>query len=142
MRPPGPKAAGTRTLLAPTGHQRGRHCDTLALALLRDAGLQQVASNARYQGGELDLVMLDRDASGRQLLVFVEVRYRRDPSFGGGAASVDARKRRKLITAAHLYLAAHPAWRDLPCRFDVVAASGDPDHPTLDWIRDAFRVGD
>lgn len=137
MRPP-----GTRTPGLPAGHERGRRCEALALQLLRDAGLQEVASNARYKGGELDLVMLDRDRLGRQLLVFVEVRYRRDPSFGGGAASVDARKRRKLIVAARLYLATHPAHRELPCRFDVVAASGDPDHPTLDWIRDAFRADD
>lgn len=110
--------------------------------MLRDAGLQHVAGNARYRGGELDLVMLDRDRLGHPLLVFVEVRYRRDASFGGGAASIDARKRRKLITAARLYLATHPAWRDLACRFDVVDAHGDPDHPVLDWIRDAFRTDD
>ena len=29
-----------------------------------------------------------------------------------------------------------------PCRFDVVAACGDPDAPRLDWLRDAFRADD
>jgi putative endonuclease len=81
--------------------------------------------------------MLDRD-----ILVFVEVRYRRDARFGGGAASVDAGKRRKLVKAAQAFLAAHRRFADAPCRFDVVDASGDPASPAFDWLRDAFRADD
>lgn len=91
----------------------------------------------RFRGGELDLVMYDREAAS---LVFVEVRYRRSAQFGGGAASIDASKRRKLVRAAQLYLNQHPALANSPCRFDVVEASGEP--PRLNWIRDAFRADD
>ena len=49
---------------------------------------------------------------------------------------------RRLIQAAQLYLAAHPALALAPCRFDVAAASGDPDAPRIDWIVDAFRLDD
>ncbi|WP_415916793.1 YraN family protein [Xanthomonas arboricola] len=115
--------------------QRGAAVEALARALLEQAGLRLVVGNANYRGGELDLVMRDGQA-----LVFVEVRYRRDNRFGGGAASVDARKRRKLVLAAQLFLAHHPALATLPCRFDVVEASGEP--PVLNWIRDAFRADD
>lgn len=73
-------------------------------------------------------------------IVFVEVRYRRSRAFGGGAASVDAGKRRRLLLAAQLYLGAHPAHAQAPCRFDVVEASGEP--PQLHWLRDAFRADD
>lgn len=73
-------------------------------------------------------------------LAFIEVRYRRDSQFGGGAASIDARKRRRLVLAAQLFLAAHPRFAAMPCRFDVVEAQGDP--PQLHWIRDAFRTDD
>ena len=76
------------------------------------------------------------------VLVFVEVRYRADDGYGGGAASVDARKRRKLVHAARVHLARHPHLAQLPCRFDVVDASGDPHAPRLQWIRDAFRADD
>jgi len=72
--------------------------------------------------------------------VFVEVRFRRSDSHGGGAASVDWRKQRRIIRAAQLFLLKHPRFVDAPCRFDVVDASGDPQSPTLEWIRDAFRV--
>lgn len=81
--------------------------------------------------------MRDRDT-----LVFVEVRYRSHPGFGGGAASVDAGKRRRLVVAAQRFLLAHPEFAQAPCRFDVVEAEGDPAAPTLHWIRDAFRADD
>jgi putative endonuclease len=105
--------------------------------LLQSHGCVQVAANARYRDGELDLVMRDGDA-----LVFVEVRHRRSAGHGGGAASVDAAKRRKLVRAAQRFLLEHPRFAELPCRFDVVEASGDPDAPRLNWLRDAFRADD
>lgn len=77
-----------------------------------------------------------------EILVFVEVRYRRGAGFGGGAASVDAFKRRRLVRAAQLFLLAQPRHAALPCRFDVVEAEGDPTRPRLTWIRDAFRADD
>lgn len=120
---------------------RGAAIEAAARRHLLAAGLRELAANASYRGGELDLVM--RDDGGRaSCIVFVEVRYRQHAGFGGGAASVDASKRRKLVLAAQMFLAAHPALRDLPCRFDVVEASGDPGAPTLQWLRDAFRADD
>lgn len=116
---------------------RGAAAEAMARALLEKSGLRWRAGNVRFRGGELDLVMHD-PATGS--LVFVEVRYRRASTFGGGAASVDAGKRRRLVHAAQLYLAGHPALANLPCRFDVVEASGQP--PRLHWIRDAFRADD
>lgn len=116
---------------------RGAGVEAKAREFLLDQGLRAVAANANYRFGELDLVMLDRDT-----LVFVEVRYRRDASFGGGAASVDAGKRRKLVKAAQAFLAAHRSFADAPCRFDVVDASGDPAQPAFKWLRDAFRADD
>ena len=114
---------------------RGRRAEDAARAHLLRAGLGEVRSNAHYRGGELDLVMRDGDC-----LVFVEVRYRRSSGFGGGAASVDAAKRRKLVFAAQAFLAEHREYAQVPCRFDVVEASGDPAAPRLHWIRDAFRA--
>ena len=118
-----------------TRRARGDAVETLARAFLTAHGLRPVAANAGYRVGELDLVMRDGGT-----LVFVEVRYRRSTAFGGGAASVDAGKRRRLVRAAEQFLLAHREFAALPCRFDVVAASGDPDAPALEWIRDAFRA--
>jgi len=71
-----------------------------------------------------------RDA---QVLVFVEVRYRRSERFGGAVASIDRRKQARLIAAAGFYLQRHPT--DLPCRFDVVAIGADDG---IQWLQNAF----
>ncbi|WP_460711790.1 YraN family protein [Lysobacter terrae] len=121
----------------------GTAIEAAAREYLLRAGLRGVATNANYRVGELDLVMLDD--SGRDnatTVVFVEVRYRRNNRFGGGAASIDVHKRRRIVRAAYVFLAAHPRLANLPCRFDVIEAEGDPAAPRLDWLRDAFRADD
>lgn len=116
---------------------RGDAAEAAALAMLQARGLQLLARNAASRGGELDLVMREGAT-----VVFVEVRYRATRRFGGGAASVDAGKRRRLVHAARAFLAGHPQMADSPCRFDVVDADGDPDAPTLTWLRAAFDAAD
>ena len=120
---------------------RGADIEAAARVHLEREGLRPLAANARYKAGELDLVMLDRGRDG-DIVVFVEVRYRQHPGFGGGAASIDRGKRRRLVRAALLFLARHRALADLSCRFDVVEASGNPAAPALHWLRDAFRADD
>jgi len=114
---------------------RGAQVEAAVRDHLVAAGLRALAANAQARHGELDLVMLDGGT-----VVFVEVRYRRSHAFGGGLASVDAGKRRRLVLAAQQFLAAHRELRDAPCRFDVIDASGDPAAPKLQWLRDAFRA--
>lgn len=119
----------------------GAAVERAAAAHLQAAGLRPMAANVGFRGGELDLVMLDARGVSR-VVVFVEVRHRRTAAFGGGAASIDAGKRRRLVLAAQQFLLRERGLRDLPCRFDVVEASGDADAPTLRWIEDAFRADD
>ena len=119
---------------------RGDAVEAAALGYLQQHGLRLLARNATARGGELDLVMLDNNGRDGDAVVFVEVRYRGSHAFGGGAASVDARKRGKLVHAARLFLHRHPQFADAPCRFDVIDASGDPDAPRLEWLKDAFRA--
>lgn len=130
----------------PDRRARGAVVEAAARDHLTRAGLRELAANANYRGGELDLVMLEDGrhdgARGCTTLVFVEVRYRSHPGFGGGAASIDRGKRRKLVHAAQLFLGAHRQYADAPCRFDVIEASGDPSAPHITWLRDAFRADD
>lgn len=118
---------------------RGAAIEAAARTHLLRAGLREIARNANYRGGELDLVMLDHDRGG-DVVVFVEVRYRGTQAFGGAAMSVDTRKRHKLVRAAQLFLLSHPRYANAACRFDVVEANGDPQAPALNWLRDAFRA--
>ena len=114
---------------------RGAGVEDKALAYLLANGMRLVARNVGFKVGELDLVM--RDGAS---LVFVEVRYRAHDGYGGGAASVDFAKQRKLIRAAQVFLKRQPALAHAPCRFDVIEARGDPERPELHWIRAAFRA--
>lgn len=106
-----------------------------ALALLRAHDLRLVARKVRFKGGELDLVMRDGAT-----LVFVEVRCRSRQDFGSALDSIDARKARRVVLAAKLYLQRHPAEAQRDCRFDVIALDGADTTPT--WVRDAFRLDD
>jgi putative endonuclease len=90
----------------------------------------RVAAGPRARGGEIDLVLRDRDGT----LVFVEVRSRRNTRHGGAAASIGLAKQRSLVLAARHYLA---RLRTLPpCRFDVVAIDG----AQLQWLRGVIEV--
>ena len=106
---------------------QGKAAEDAAAAYLARQGLRLVARNWRCKGGELDLVMQDG-----AVLVFVEVRERRDARFGGAGASITAAKQARLIHAARLYLAG--LGRPPPCRFDAVLIEAG----RLTWLRDAF----
>ncbi|MEZ0469258.1 YraN family protein [Luteimonas salinilitoris] len=125
-----------------TTRARGDAVERAARAHLLAAGLREVAANANFRFGELDLVMLDGSGRDGAIVVFVEVRYRRSAAFGGGAVSVTAGKRRRIVRAAQAFLLGHRGLANAPCRFDVIEADGDPAAPRLNWIRDAFRADD
>ena len=112
----------------------GRQAEDAAYRYLLDRGLQPVARNFRRRGGEIDIVMLDGDS-----LVFIEVRYRRNPSFAPPASTVDGQKQRRIVRTAALFAAAHRSLARRVMRFDVVAIERGN---RLRWIRDAFRPDD
>lgn len=120
----------------------GARFEAHALDFLRRQRLVLVARNVHCRGGELDLVMRERDGT----LVFVEVRARARREYGGAAASVGWRKQQRLLRAARYFLAV-PARGESPhesvcgmppCRFDVIAF----ERGRLVWLRDAFRADD
>ena len=97
---------------------------------LERRGLKLVARNWRCAGGELDLVMRQRDT-----LVMVEVRKRSRSDYGDAFASVHRRKRGRVIHAAKMFLAAHPQYGRDAVRFDVVAVDGAD---AVEWLEAAF----
>ena len=103
--------------------------------LLHDNGLRTLARNFRCKMGEVDLIMEDSE-----VVVFVEVRYRRDARFGGPFASITPAKQKRLIRAATQYLATKPKLANRNCRFDTVGVTQQNGRVTFDWIRDAFST--
>lgn len=107
----------------------GEAAEDRALQYLQQQGLSLVERNFRCKGGEIDLVMQERNT-----LVFVEVRKRADNRYGGAAASVTARKQARLILAAHIFLQRYGM--PPPCRFDVMAMDGD----AMNWLKNAIEA--
>ena len=108
----------------------GKTAEEEALAFLQQQGLVLLTKNFRCKHGEIDLIFNDGPT-----LVFVEVRYRKNPRFGGALASVDYRKQQRLIRCAEYYLM--QSHSNQPARFDVVAIDANSG---IQWIKDAFQV--
>lgn len=109
--------------------QQGQFWEQRALTFLQQRGLTVVMTNYTCRGGEIDLIMRDRDT-----LVFVEVRQRDGTGYGGAAASISPAKIRRLVRAAQTYLLRYT--RLPPCRFDVLAVDAD----RIDWLRNAIEL--
>jgi len=112
----------------------GKEIEDLVSSYLQQRGLKLVEVNYRCKVGEIDLIMNDNE-----ILVFVEVRYRKDSDYGGGLATVTKYKQNKIKRAATLYLLENNIYDKVPCRFDVVAVSGRL-HKKINWVKDAFWI--
>ena len=104
------------------------------MEFLQRQRLRFVARNVLCRGGEIDLVMRDRDGA----LVFVEVRARAQQQYGGAAASIGWQKKQRIVRAARYYLATRSrrSYDEPACRFDVIAFEAG----RLVWLRDEFRA--
>ncbi|WP_211613209.1 YraN family protein [Paraburkholderia haematera] len=134
-RPPLCHPIPSHNFSGPTGSKLvGAAFEARAMEFLQRQRLRFVARNVLCRGGEIDLVMRERDGA----LVFVEVRARAQQRYGGAAASIGWQKKQRIVRAARHYLATHSRHsHDEPaCRFDVIAFEAG----RLVWLRDAFRA--
>lgn len=124
---------------SPTKMFQGQAVESRVAEYLEKQGFRLLHRNFRCRLGEIDLIGIHQNQ-----LLFVEVRYRRNTSYGSAAASVDFRKQQKLIKAARFFLLTHPKMANTACRFDVVAVTlgTETDKPDpafeIDWIQNAF----
>ena len=103
-------------------HARGRWGEDRACLLLRREGFEVIDRNWRspepHLRGELDIV-----AALDDIVVFCEVKARRQGTFGGAAAAVDARKQEQIRRLAASWLRTTAVGYDR-VRFDVIAIDG------------------
>lgn len=124
-----------------TTHSQGKIAEELALTRLQQAGLEHVESNFYSRFGEIDLVMIEPGKT--DYLVFIEVRYRKNQSYGAAIESIDTKKQQKLIKTAEYYLLKNPIAQKYPIRFDVVLLSSIDKlnvdlSKQINWIKNAF----
>lgn len=115
--------------------QLGRDAEEAAARFLQSRQLTILRRNYRCRTGELDIIAETPDG----VVVIAEVRLRADMRYGGGAASVDWRKQRRIQRAACHLLAREPALARRALRFDVLDLAPDgADGYRIEWIRQAF----
>jgi putative endonuclease len=110
----------------------GSRGEDLAADVYRRRGYRVVARNWRCRLGELDLVV---ERGG--VLVFCEVKSRRQSVFGGGFEAVTRRKRAKLRAVAEAFLQATGS-RPQAIRFDVASVAVRGARSTIELFEDAF----
>ncbi len=113
----------------------GRLAEDRVAEALQARGATVLLRNYRRRCGELDLVARDGAT-----LVVVEVRMRSGEDYGGGAASVDRAKQRRIILTTLQLLQQRRDLAALPVRFDVAVVSPDPPSWRIEWIRHAFEA--
>lgn len=112
--------------------ETGNAGEDLATLYLKNKGYSLIGRNYRTRFGEIDLILY-RDG----VLVFVEVKLRRGPGFGGPLEAVTPRKQATIRMIAEHYLAAkEPNFETV--RFDVVGISMPGGEVKIQHIEDAF----
>lgn len=97
--------------------------ETLACQYLLNQNLSLITNNYYCRYGEIDLIMLDHNFI-EPMLVFTEVRYRKNTIYGHPLESVNYHKRQKIFKTALEFLSCHKKYQKSQYRFDVIAILG------------------
>ena len=115
----------------------GRWGEKQAERFLKKAGYHVLGRRVRVgRHDEIDLIMRQKD-----VLVFVEVKTRKNETYGRPAAAVNREKRRKLSRAAVGFLQKRKI-RPPYIRFDIIEVIGQPSEgsPEICHIENAFTL--
>jgi len=112
-----------------TSKQIGDTAEEKAVTYLLKAGLKIIERNYRAKTGEIDIIAKDKDA-----VVFVEVKFRRNSSFGQPYESVTYQKQQKIIRTAQYFLQKNRKHSNKSCRFDIISILDNE----ITWLKNAF----
>lgn len=106
---------------------------------MEQKGWRFLQQNFCVQGGEIDLIFQDGDET-----VFVEVKARKNNSFGTPQDSITKAKIKHLLYAAKRYYSmTHKNWFTDPMRFDVIAIDISLEKfPKIEHFEHAFCFDD
>ena len=87
-----------------------------AIVYLKQHGFQIIKRNFRCKTGEIDIIAVKEN-----ILRFIEVKYRKDISYGNPLEAVDKRKQNKIMKAASWFLMENKQFEKMQCSFDVIS---------------------
>lgn len=97
----------------------GRKYEVIACNYLKSKGYQILEQNYTCPIGEIDIICMDKD-----LIVFVEVKYRTSAKFGRPIEAITPHKLRKIFQTATFYLKSKRKL-NANCRFDAIEILND-----------------
>ena len=113
----------------------GKTGELIAKDYLIKKGYRVVAENFRYERSEIDLVFCDDE---KNLLVFVEVKTRKNKNFGEPEESVNNAKQVTIRKAAEGFLLGNKEFGKHDLRIDVVGVFIGKLGPEINHIENAF----
>ncbi|QLE79108.1 YraN family protein [Francisella sp. Scap27] len=112
--------------------QIGSKAESQACDFLKYHGIEILEQNFKaLPYGEIDIIALDQN-----VLIFVEVKFRKSNVFGFAQEMVTLAKQSKIINTANIFLQQNDLYQDIECRFDVVAINNND----INWVKNAFQV--
>ncbi len=118
-----------------TNKSLGAFGEEIAATYLKRLRFKIIERNYSCKSGEIDIVAIDG-----KTLVFVEVKTRKNCSYGPPQLSVTQFKQRQISKAALTYVTAKKLG-DMNARFDVVAVLlREQERPQIDHIKNAFDL--
>lgn len=112
----------------------GARGEEIAAGFLEKLNFRILQRNFRCRCGEVDIIARDGGT-----LVFVEVKTRRNASYGLPQLAVTPFKQRQISKAALTYLSKNSLMKE-DARFDVVSVLLLDSSPVIDHIRNAFDL--
>jgi len=107
--------------------------EKLATEFIKELGYEIIIKNYVYRKGEIDIIAKDGE-----LLVFIEVKYRKNLEFGRPELQITKSKQHQIKKVALGYIYEHDI-KDTQCRFDVIAILHLPEtDPEINHIINAF----
>ena len=105
----------------------GTAYEVIAADYLKKQGVQIIEMNYRISRGEIDIIGKEKDT-----LVFIEVKYRKNASYGYPWEAISVEKQKRIYYVAKQYLL-KIRWKG-QIRFDVISICGNE----ISWFRNAF----
>ena len=109
----------------------GKTYESKAVDYLISNGFVILERNYRNRFGEINII-----AKKDRTITFIEVKYRRNRSFGDALEAVDHRKQIRISRVAAAYLMSKIINMSTPCSFDVIVIYGDG---VINHVKNAFE---
>lgn len=107
----------------------GKMGEDMATAFLENKGVVILGRNYRNRFGEIDIIAKEKD-----VILFIEVKYRKDCKFGYPLEAVGIAKQEKIKRIASYYLKENCSGKYMNIRFDCIGIM----ESEIEWVKGAF----